>query len=113
MASNWPGFAPVVNYLQNPQPATQALAKYDFTSVASLLRAIRNLSHHLHELPREIQDVFGDKAPKTLVSDLFLKIFPRLLVGTWSLVGREVGHEPGFQEFYHEWWVNDGWWAQS
>ena len=104
IASNLPNFAPVLDHLRNPQ---QSVAKYDFTSVPSLLRAVRNLSHHLAEQPREIQDVFGGSAPKTLVSNVFLKIFPRLLVGTWSLASREIGQEPGFQEFYHEWWVNN------
>ena len=104
IASEWSEFAPVINHLKSPQ---ENVAKYDFTSVPALLRAIRNLSHHLTEQPREIQAVFGGSAPKTLVSDVFLKIFPRLLVGTWSLAGKEIGHEAGFQEFYHEWWVNN------
>ena len=104
VASRWPEFAPVLNQLRNPQ---QTVAKYDFTSVPALLRAVRNLSHHLAEQPREIQAVFGGNAPKTLVSDLFQQIFPQLLVGTWSLASKDIGHEPGFQEFYHEWWVNN------
>ena len=104
VASTWPKFAPVINHLRNPQVT---VAKYDFNSVRDLLRAIRNLSHHLSEQPREIQDVFGGSAPKTLVSDIFLQIFPELLAGTWSLVSQEIGHEPGFREFYHEWWVNN------
>ena len=102
-STSWPEFAPVINHLRNPK---KNVAKYDFTLVPALLRAVRNLSHHLTEQPTEIQGVFGGSAPKTLVSDLFLKIFPQLLVGTWSLAGKDIGHEPGFKEFYHEWWMN-------
>ena len=107
IASKWPGFAPVINHLRNPHQTVQTVAKYDFSSVAALMRAIRNLCHHLNELPKDIQALFGGSAPKTLVSDKFLIIFPQLLVGTWSLVSKEIGHEPGFQEFYHEWWVKN------
>ena len=104
VATACPKFAPVVNHLKNPQ---ETVAKYDFNSARDLLRAIRNLSHHLAEQPIEIQAVFGGSAPKTLVSDVFLKIFPQLLVGTWSLISKDIGHEPGFREFYHEWWVKN------
>ena len=104
VASSMPEFHIVIDHLKNPQ---EGVATYDFTSVPALLRAIRNLSHHLVMQPREIQAVFGGSAPKTLVLDVFLKIFPKLLIGTWSLAAKDIGEEAGFKEFYFEWWINN------
>merc|ERR1719471_1872150 len=107
IGSKCPRFVHVINHLKQPQLPVAKMARYDFKSVVALIRAIRNLSQHLHEKPQEVQDVFGGSAPKTLVSDLFLQIYPQLLISTWMVACKEVGNKAGFNEYYHEWWLNN------
>ena len=98
----YPRFSPVIDYLENP-PA-HVSARYDMTSLSSLLRAIRNLSHHLPASPRVVQVALGGSAPKSLVSEMFLDIFPGLLDSTWLLMANEAAKQPGFKDFYDNWW---------
>ena len=98
-----PDLNPVIDYVIRP-PSDVRRAWYNLESVASLLRLIRNFSHHLTSLPQEVQDALQGSSPKTLVSELFTGIFPRLLVFTWLVMSDEVGQEPGLKDYYHKWW---------
>ena len=102
-----PDLALVVDHLKHPPHRVGA--RYDMRSVTSLLRAIRNISHHYDTMPPQIQAALGigEASPKTTVSEIFFDIFPCLLVGTWFAIGEEVCVQPALKEFYHESWVRD------
>ena len=95
-----PNLEPVMSYLE--KPPRHVKVRYNFKSMVALLRAIRNISHHLASFPRKVRDAFRGSSPKTLVSELFIAIFPRLLVFTWLVMLEE--EEPGLKEYHHEWW---------
>ena len=99
---NHPDLDPVIKCLKRPRPNVRA--KYNYKSVKCLLRMIRNLSHHLTSYPPEVQDALEGSSPKTLVSELFSGIFPRLVVLTWLVMSKEVEHEPSLKDYYHVWW---------
>lgn len=105
-----PDLFPLIEYLENPPHRISA--RYEFWSVNSLLRAIRNISHHYDTLPMDIQATLGigeGGSPKTIVSEVFFDIFPCMLVGTWYTILGEIGRQPAGQQslkdFYHDSWV--------
>ena len=112
VSANWydlirhfhPDLDPIINYAKKPPPEETRRAWYNFESVASLLRVIRNLSNHLTTLPREVQFALQGSSPKTLLSELFTGIFPRLLVFTWLVMSDEAAQQPGLKDYYHHWW---------
>lgn len=99
-----PDLNPIVDYLKEENPQPNVWHKYNFNSVASLLRMIRNLSHHLTSLTKEVKDALEGSSPKTLLSELVTGIFPRLLILTWLVMSEEVEEEPNLKDYYHTWW---------
>ena len=94
-----PDLNPIMNYVKNPPPDVRR-AWYNFESVASILRLIRNFSHHLSSLPQEVKAVIQGSS----LTELFTGIFPRLLVFTWLVMSDEADRKPGLNDFYHDWW---------
>ena len=99
-----PDLTPIIDYLKKEHPQPNVWQKYKFKSVESLLRMIRNLSHHLTSLPEDVRHALEGSSPKTLLSELSTAIFPRLLVLTWLVMSQEVEKEPNLKDYYHAWW---------
>ena len=86
--------------------STAVVAWYNFKAVTSIFRLTRNLATHQTDArtPKRVQDALGGSSSKTVISEMFCGIFPRLLVLTWLVMSDEVEQEPGLEKFYPPWY---------
>ena len=74
--------------------------KYDFSSMSSCLRVIRNKKHHYRDLPEDIQQLLGALPSGFLRYFLHRGRFPMLLMYTWIAFGIFCSHEEHLSKYY-------------
>ncbi|XP_062090784.1 serine/threonine-protein kinase/endoribonuclease IRE1-like [Humulus lupulus] len=74
--------------------------RYDFASVRSLLRFIRNMSIHYKQLSPHIMNLIGVKDRDDLFDGYFARLFPNLFMMVYKLVEVNCSEERGFKEYF-------------
>ncbi|KAM6552557.1 hypothetical protein CsatB_013319 [Cannabis sativa] len=77
-------------------------SQYDFTSVRSLIRFIRNLCIHYKQRPKYIKDLIGVRNRNDLYDNYFTIIFPKLFMKVYEAIYIYCRGEEDFEEYFED-----------